>query len=185
MKIYKISQNITPADVIKGRETAVEQGGVQPQQGKEEQAQEMAAVNQTIMELAKIVAIMNDSVTKIANANFNPDLFKILQKDNLIKAIQNNDIARININEINSSLSALEVVPEGLQSIIRSIPIFNNCLAQLTANKTTADKMQAGKNEMVSAVIQSLQSGDLGAFNGSIESFKSEVLSTSPIQQVV
>lgn len=176
MKIFKISQVAqNPTDVVQGKSPLPAEGNAVSTPAQQQKvAEEMAVINNAITSISKATAVMNDAITKIDDSK----LADFLHRDKIVEAIKNGEMQKFD-------KTTITMVLENVQAIAQAITVFNGALKQLTQNATTANQMDAGRNEMVNAAIQSLQTGNLQAFNGNIESFKAQLSSQSGVQSVI
>lgn len=154
MKILKLAQN-TP-----NQPNAT---GVSPQA----QQEIMSAVGT----LNKAIANVNQSLKIIEQNNIN----QLFQRDTLIKAIQAGEIAALDINKINNSLTAMN-------NIARSIPVINSSLKVLQVNDSVARQMKMDIANIQNVIVTSIQSGNYSQFTQVLQGFQAMLPAMSGTQ---
>jgi hypothetical protein len=143
MKIYKITEAATPQQMT-------------PEQIKSQQ-EIIAAVNQ----IQESVALINKSIEALQIDKIE-DLFK---KDGIIKALQNEEIRRLDQNKVNQSLQAMA-------SIATSSLAINQALRVIEDNGGDA-------KIAIDMSVGALQTGNYSAFVSTMANFQTNLTGTT------
>jgi len=149
MKIYKMSQSIPTTP----------------------NPQEIQEVTQAISTLNTAIANVNQSLVIIEQNNIS----KLFQRDTLINEIQSGNIASLDINKINNSLTAMS-------NIARVIPVINESLRVLQENDTTARRLNLDIRNIQNVLVTSIQSGNYSQFTQILQGFQAMLPSMSGTQ---
>jgi len=149
MKIYKMSQSIPTTP----------------------NPQEIQEVTQAVSTLNTAIANINQSLVIIEQNNIS----KLFQRDTLINEIQSGNIASLDINKINNSLTAMS-------NIARVIPVINESLRVLQENDTTARRLNLDIRNIQNVLVTSIQSGNYSQFTQILQGFQAMLPSMSGTQ---
>jgi len=153
MKIYKIAAPVTPLN---------------PDAPNPAEAQE---VMQAVTTLNQTIANINQSLKIIEQNN----IAKLFQRDTLITEIQSGNVAALDLNMINNSLTAMA-------KIAQSVPVINSALRVLQNNDATARKLKVDVRNIQNVISTSLQSGNYSQFTQVLQGFQQMLPSMSGTQ---
>ena len=138
MKIIRISQQAQP-------------------QMTPEQIESQKTIQGATSEIMQAIALINKSLNTLL-VNQTENLFK---KDELINAIQNGDIRKLDQNKVNQSLEAMASISQGSLAINQALREIEN---------------EGGNiNEVLQMTVTSLKSGNYSSFTQSMPSFQSNL----------
>lgn len=105
-------------------------------------------VREAVATLTQAIANINKSL-QIIEQN---DISKLFQRQNLIKEIQAGNLARLDINKINDSLTAMA-------NIARVVPIINTSLKTIQDNDAIAKQLKVDIRNIQNVIVTTIQQG--------------------------
>lgn len=117
------------------------------------------------------IATINQALKELEQTN----TLELFKRNNLINAIQSGNVAALDLNNINRSLTAMS-------NIVRAVPVINNSLRIIQENEDVAKTVNVNANVIQTSMIKALQVGDFQQFQSMLAGFKANLPAISNTQ---